>query len=145
MVALRDPRDACLSCFMQRFQLNDAMANFLDLAETARTYAAVMGLWLHYREALPLAWHEYRYEDLVEDFEGELRRVLDFIGAGWHDDVARYREKTGRPAVTTPSYGQVTRPLYKSAIGRWRAYRDELAPVLPTLEPLVAAFGYPEE
>ncbi len=142
VVALRDPRDVCLSCFMQFFQLNDDMANFLDLERTARTYAAVMNLWLSYREALTLPWHEYRYEDLVEDFESSLRGVLEFIGLDWHDDVARYRELTAQQDFATPSYRQVTRDLYKSAVGRWRAYRQELAPVLPVLAPFVAEFGY---
>ena len=142
VVALRDPRDVCLSCFMQFFRLNDPMVNFLDLERTARTYAAVMKLWLSYREALSLPWHEYRYEDLVDDFEGSLRGVLDFIGLAWHDDVARYRELVVQQDFATPSYRQVTRDLYKGAIGRWRAYRQELAPVLPVLAPFVAEFGY---
>ncbi len=145
VIALRDPRDVCLSCFMQRFRLNDAMANFLDLEQTAKTYAAVMGLWLHYRGALTLAWHEYRYEDLVADFEGVVGGVLDFIGIAWHDDVAHYREKAGQSAITTPSYRGVTGALDGRAIGRWRAYREPLAPILPTLAPFVAAFGYPED
>jgi hypothetical protein len=127
---------------MQFFRLNDPMVNFLDLERTARTYAAVMKLWLSYREALSLPWHEYRYEDLVDDFEGSLRGVLDFIGLAWHDDVARYRELVVQQDFATPSYRQVTRDLYKGAIGRWRAYRQELAPVLPVLAPFVAEFGY---
>jgi len=144
LVALRDPRDVCLSCFMQYFLLNDAMVNFLDLRQTARTYEAVMGLWLHYRENLTLPYLEYRYEDLVEDFDGVVRRVLDFIGAGWHEDVARYREKSLGRAINTPSYRHVTGALYTRAVGRWHAYRQELAPVLGDLKPFAAAFGYPE-
>ena len=70
LVALRDPRDVCLSCFMQQFQLNDSMVNFLDLRQTALTYEAVMGLWLHYRKILTLPYSEYRYEALIEDFDG---------------------------------------------------------------------------
>jgi hypothetical protein len=57
LVALRDPRDTCLSCFMQRFQFSDAMVNFLDLERTAETYGAVMGLWLQYRDALSAGVH----------------------------------------------------------------------------------------
>jgi hypothetical protein len=93
LVALRDPRDVCLSCFMQYFLLNDAMVNFLDLRQTARTYAAVMDLWLHYREILTLPYREYRYEDLIEDFDGIVRQTLDFIGVGWHEEVTRYRAR----------------------------------------------------
>jgi tetratricopeptide (TPR) repeat protein len=145
LVALRDPRDVCLSCFMQYFLLNDAMVNFLDLRQTARTYQAVMELWLHYREILTLPVSEYRYEDLIEDFDGIVRQVLDFIGVGWHEEVARYREKSLGRAINTPSYRHVTGEVYSRAVGRWRAYRQELAPVLEELRPFAAAFGYPED
>ena len=145
LVALRDPRDVCLSCFMQRFRLNNAMANFLDLRQTVLTYEAVMDLWLHYREILTLPYSEYRYEDLIEDFDGIVRQALDFIGVGWHEEVARYREKSLGRAINTPSYRHVTGALYRRAVGRWRAYRQELAPVLEELGPFAAAFGYPED
>lgn len=144
LVALRDPRDVCLSCFMQYFRLNDAMVNFLDLRQTGHTYAAVMGLWLHYRETLTLAYREYRYEDLIEDFDGVVRGALDFLGVGWHDDVARYREKSVGRAISTPSYRNVTGAVYKRSVGRWRGYREQLAPMLDQLDPFVSAFGYPE-
>lgn len=145
LVALRDPRDACLSCFMQRFQFSDAMANFLDLESTATAYEAVMALWLHYREALSAPWREYRYEDLVADFRGTLEGVLAFIGLAWHDDVLAYGERAKEQVITTPSYRQVTRAIDPRAAGRWRRYRDELAPVLPRLRPLVRALGYGED
>ena len=145
IVALRDPRDVCLSCFMQRFKLNASMVNFLDLARTAETYAAVMGLWLQYREMLSLPWIEYRYEEVVEDFEAVMVRLLDFIGVGWQADVARYRELSTGKAVTTPSYRDVGSALYSRAVGRWRAYREPLDPVLDQLRPFAEAFGYPED
>lgn len=142
IVALRDPRDACLSCFMQRFRLNDAMANFLDIERTADAYAAVMGLWLHYRKTLTLPWMEYRYENLVGDFNGTVREVLDFIGVGWHADVAKYRAKAAGRYIKTPSYRDVTSGLYSRAIGRWRAYAEDLDPIADRLAPFVHAFGY---
>ena len=145
LVALRDPRDACLSCYMQRFQFSDAMVNFLDLERTARTYAAVMDLWLANRERLSLPWLEYRYEDLVEDLEGTVKGVLDFIGLPWRHEVLDYAEATKDEAVTTPSYRRVSEAVDRAAVGRWRRYREELAPVLPLLEPFVRALGYPDD
>jgi len=118
IVALRDPRDVCLSCFMQFFKLNDPMANFLDLGKTTETDAAVMDLWLRYREALALPWIESRYEDLIADFDHTVRRVLDFIGLPWHDDMARYREEAQTRGITTPSYRHVTGKLSNRAIDR---------------------------
>ncbi len=145
LVALRDPRDVCLSCYMQYFLLNDAMVNFLDLRQTAEAYKAVMGLWLYYRQSLTLPVCEYRYEDLIEDFDRTVRKVLDFIGVGWHEELGRYREKSFGRAINTPSYRNVTGALYSRAVGRWRGYRQELAPVLEDLKPFAAAFGYPED
>lgn len=142
LVALRDPCDVVLSCFMQRFQLSETTVNFLDLECTTRCYTEVMALWRLDLQRLPLSQLSYRYEDLVEDFEGTLRAVLDFLGVGWHEDVLRYREKSTAPRVTTPSYHQVTKPLYSSARGRWQRYGDQLGPVLPTLQPFAKAFGY---
>jgi tetratricopeptide (TPR) repeat protein len=142
IVALRDPRDACLSCFMQKFDINAAMANFLDLKMTARAYQAVMGLWLHYRPILDGAWLEYRYEDLVDDLEGTVTGVLDFIGVGWHEAINDYRQAAEQRAISTPSYRDVTRRVDDRAVARWRRYEQNLQPILPVLEPFVEAFGY---
>ena len=142
LVALRDPRDACLSCFMQKFALNPAMANFLNLQTTGLTYAAVMGLWLHYRAGFDESWLEYRYESLVEDFDDTVTRILDFIGVGWHEDIQGYRQAAKQRVVTTPSYRDVTAPVNDRALARWRRYEQELAPILPLLEPFVEIFAY---
>ena len=142
LVALRDPRDACLSCFMQKFVANPAMVNFLDLRTTGLDYEAVMGLWLHYREGLDNSWLEYRYESLVEDFDGTVSRILDFIGVDWHEDIGGYRQAAKQRVVTTPSYRDVTAPVNDRALARWRRYEQDLTPILPTLEPFVEIFGY---
>lgn len=142
LVALRDPRDACLSCFMQKFEINHAMANFLELETTGSTYEAVMGLWLQYRAGFEDSWLEYRYENLVENFDETVSKILDFIGVGWHEDINDYRQAARQRVITTPSYRDVTAPLNDRAMARWRRYEQELAPILPTLEPFVEIFGY---
>jgi len=142
LVALRDPRDTCLSCYFQQFRPNRAMLNFLELATTGEFYATVMGLWLHYRSVLSVPWMEYRYETLVEDFENTVREVLDFIGVPWNEAVTEYADYARSKNINTPSYSDVVSGISKSAIGRWRHYRDELTPILPILEPFVKEFGY---
>ena len=64
---------------------------------------------------------------------------------GWHDDVARYRDKSLGRAIGTPSYRNVTDAVYSRSVGRWRAYRRQLSPVLDPLKPFAASFGYPED
>jgi tetratricopeptide (TPR) repeat protein len=142
LVALRDPRDVCLSCFMQKFEINNAMANFLDLQTTASAYEAVMGLWLHYRAGLDDSWLEYRYENLVENFDETVSRILDFIGVGWHEEIRGYRQAAKQRVVTTPSYRDVTAPINDRALARWRRYEQDLGPILPVLEPFVEIFDY---
>lgn len=142
LMALRDPRDACLSCFMQHFERNNAMANFLSLDGTAALYDQVMGLWLKQRDVLPLAWMEYRYEDLVQDMEGVVKPILAFLELDWNDDILGYRDQTQDGRVITPSYAQIGEKLYSQASGRWVKYARFLEPVYPTLAPYIDAFGY---
>jgi len=142
IVALRDPRDVILSCFMQNFQINRAMAHFLTLEGTARLYASVMGLWLHYRKDSGLRAFEYRYEDLVADTESIARKAFAFLNEPWNDQVLAYQARASERFVSTPSYADVTAPIYTRSIARWRRYEKHLKPVLPIIEPFVQAFGY---
>ena len=66
ILAIRHPYDVCLSNFMQLFKLNDAMANFTNIPDTARCYDQVMGLGLQYLKLPALQFHQIRYEDLVD-------------------------------------------------------------------------------
>jgi len=142
LVALRDPRDCVLSGFMQPFRLNDAMACFLDLPKVAETYAMVMDLYAEQKQTSGLPIAEYRYEDLIDDFDGTVRRVIDFAGLDWHDDVANYRDRLAGRYIATPSYIAVTKGLNRQAIGRWRRYEAQMQPILPILAPYAARFGY---
>lgn len=144
LVALRDPRDVVLSCYMQNFAPNVATVAFQELTSSAETYDEVMGLWLAQRDHLGLASMVYRYEDLIAAPTDTVRQVLDFLGVGWDPAVEHYREKAEKRAISTPSYRDVTAPLFTRAMGRWQAYRPYLEPVLPVLAPYVEAFGYGE-
>ncbi len=145
IVALRDPRDVCLSCYVQEFEQNAAMVNFFDLDGTARFYAAVMDLWCHYREIMPSQFLEYRYEDLVRDPETTMHRVLDFVGEPWDAEVLRHERGAQGRLVATPSRDAVSRALHDRAVGRWRHYRDHLGPILPHIDRFVREFGYQGE
>lgn len=141
----RDPRDVCLSCYMQEFQLNDAMAHFADLATTARLYTEVLNLWRAFRKDAPAKILEYRYEDLVSDFETVVRDILEFADVPWHDGILDYETNSIGAEISTPSYRDVSETLHQRGVGRWRRYADELTPVLPTLASAVETLGYPPE
>ena len=139
----RHPCDCVLSCFMQKFKINSAMANFLDLEDAADLYDKVMTLWRQYQTVLPLEIHSLRYESLVESFEETLTPIFDFLGVGWDDGVHAYTETAYRRGmINTPSYNQVTQPLYTRSSGRWERYREQMQPVLPRLLPWARRFGY---
>lgn len=142
VLALRDPRDVVLSCFQQRFGMNGAMYQLLRTDTAAAYYAAVMALVDQSRRLLPLQMHQIRYEDVVAQFEVQIGNLLAFLDLPWDDAVRNHTETARRRVINTPSATQVVRPLYTSSVGKWRQYEPQLAPVLGTLEPWVAAFGY---
>jgi tetratricopeptide (TPR) repeat protein len=140
--ALRDPRDVVLSCFMQSFGLAPATVHMLSWEGAARLYSDVMGLWLDIRKRLTLHYLEIRYEDAVEDFRDQYHRLFRLLGLEWHPDVAHFYEKNGRKVISTPSFAEVTKPVYKTAAGRWRNYERHFQSVMVHLDRFVDAFGY---
>jgi tetratricopeptide (TPR) repeat protein len=142
LVALRDPRDVCLSCFMQPLPLNQVSASFLTLEDTVEEYVSVMGLWRAVAASMPNPRLEVRYEDMVEDLESAARRVLAFLDVPWDERVLRFNEHARKKLVRSPTYADVAKPVFKGAVGRWRRYQKYLEPLLPKLEPFAKAFGY---
>lgn len=142
LIALRDPRDVIVSCFFQKQMLNATNANFLSLERTARHFADLMDVWLRLRKLGGFDWMESRYEDLVRNMVSEGRRVTEFLGLSWHERQANYHEAARKKFVFAPTYNDVTRPVYGSAVGRWRHYAEALAPIEQQLAPYCRAFGY---
>lgn len=142
LIALRDPRDVVISCFMQYLPLNPNSVCFLTLERAARRYAADMGVWRRLREIIASPWLEVRYEDTVADLESVTRRAVDFLGLPWEPQVLNYRDRLKQKVVGSPTYEAVSQPLYTRAIGRWKHYEKFLEPCLPILQPSIDAFGY---
>lgn len=146
ILAIRHPCDVSLSCLMQNFAVNASMAHFFTIEDTAHLYAQVMGAWLHYAKLLPLHYHQIRYEDLIEDVPTESRHLLDFLGVPWDDAVLKHTDHARqRGAINTPSYHQVVQPIYQRSKYRWTRYEQQLAGVLPILEPFIEQFGYAQD
>jgi tetratricopeptide (TPR) repeat protein len=131
----RDPVDTCVSCFSTLFATGQSYA--YDLAELGRYYKRYEHLMEHWRRVLPAGRVlDVRYEDVVADFEGEARRIISYCDLPWDDRCLSFHE-TNRP-VKTASATQVRRPIYKSAIGRWRVYEKFLNPLLRELDVALA-------
>jgi cytochrome c-type biogenesis protein CcmH/NrfG len=140
--ALRDPRDVILSCYVQRFGMNAAMAQFLDLSRAAAYYDAIMRLMTRCREKLALDLHQVRYEDVVADLEGQARALTAFLGVAFEPAMLSFRETALARDINTPSARQVIEPIYTRSIGKWRRYVGDLAPILPLLTAWAERFGY---
>ncbi len=145
LFALRDPRDVVLSCFRRGFSLNPAMYEFTTIEGAARYYDAVMTAAKIHRERLSLNMHVVRYEAMIADFEGEVRKICAFLDLDWIDEMKNFAETAKKRPVRTPSASQVARGLYKEGMEQWRAYARQLEPVADILAPWIAHYGYPAD
>ena len=126
----RDPLDTCVSCYVNRFPVGTP-AVFGDLRALGMYYNDYLALMEHWREVLDEPMFELVYEELVEDLEGVVRRLLEFCGLDWDDRCVRFFESTRQ--VLTLSRDQVNRPIYRSSMGRWRRFERHLAPLREVL------------
>lgn len=119
----RDPMDTCLSCYCELFAAGHPFA--YDLGELGRYWKACDGLMAHWREALPAGMLlDVDYQALVEDPEGETRRMLAHLGLPWDPACLDFANAKGR--VSTASASQVRRPIYRDSVGRSRHYERHL-------------------
>jgi hypothetical protein len=91
---------------------------------------------------LPQPVLEVRYEDMVQDLEPVARRTLEFLGVSWDPKVLGFDEHARQKAVRSPTYSDVTKKVFKTAVGRWRHYQKFFEPHLARLEPLLKKLGY---
>ncbi|GEN98520.1 hypothetical protein NSE01_03530 [Novosphingobium sediminis] len=136
--ARRHPMSCCFSGWKQHFARGQTFT--YDFTEIGRYYRDYVRLMAHYDAAAPGAVHRVIYERMVAETEGEVRRLLDYLGLPFEEGCLEFHRNTR--AVRTASSEQVRRPIYTDAVEHWRAYA-------PWLGPLEAALGdvatsYPE-
>ncbi|MCW1884977.1 sulfotransferase [Luteolibacter flavescens] len=144
LMPLRDPRDVVVSYFFTMVPASRDSVAAATLEETCRYYAEVMRHWLLLRERLDAGrwqWMESRYEDLIAAAEVQTRRLAGFLGLEWEEGMMAHHRRAGR-AVGTPTYDDVSKPLYTRSLARWRNYERWLEPHLGMLEKHCAALGY---
>ena len=126
----RDRLDNGLACFMT--SLSPAVMPWAtDLRHIGFAWRQYERLMAHWREALGLNVLEVQYEDLVNDIETQARRIIEFCGLEWDERCLRFWE--AERVVLTPSYDQVRRPIFRSAVDRWRRYEEFLGPLKEAL------------
>ena len=143
ILALRHPMDTILSCWMQDFKLNSAMSNMVDLGLIVELYCISMETFKICRNGYNLRTHQFRYEDLLNNFRGETSSILKFLNLDWEPGIENYSETAlKRGKIKTPSYSQVVQPIYKESQFRWLKYEKYLSKYLNQLEPWINEFKY---
>jgi tetratricopeptide (TPR) repeat protein len=143
ILALRHPLDAILSCWMQNFALNPAMAVMTDLDQTVDLYCLGMETFKKSWTDYNLSVHLIRYEDLLENLAEETTALLKFLDLDWEPQMKNYQDTAiKRGKINTPSYSQVVQPIYKNAKYRWLKYEKYLGKYLEQVTPWINEFGY---
>jgi tetratricopeptide (TPR) repeat protein len=135
---VRHPLDVVLSVFSNLLTHGYFCAYGLESA--ARHYVLVTELVDHYRREMSLRYLQLRYEDMIDDQDGQIRRLLGFIGEDYDARCLAFHEN--RRYARTASYAQVSEPLYDRSRYRYRHYMTELAPIIPILAPVIERLGY---
>jgi len=133
----RDPRDVMVSA-MQHDMTHGFHCTY-RLDDAARHFAAMSDLTEQFRTAgiIPYA---FRYESFVADQKSETARLMAFVGLA--PEPAQIAFHQSRRHAPTPSYAQVREPLHDRAVGRWRHYAAQLAPVADMLAPAIGRGSY---
>jgi tetratricopeptide (TPR) repeat protein len=129
--ARRHPMAACFSAFKQHFARGQAFS--YDLGDLGRYYNDYVALMDHMDLALPGRIHRVIYEDIVDDMEAEVRRLLDHCGLPFEEGCLRFHENAR--AVRTASSEQVRRPIYRDGLEHWRHFAPWLDPLKDALGP----------
>jgi Flp pilus assembly protein TadD len=137
---VRHPLDVCVSMLSNNTSQGSPCGYRLE--DIANHLAAVFDLVEHYDKMLALSPHLVRYESLVSDPEGEIRRLLDHLGLAFDESCLNFQDR--RQRSPTPVQAQSTGKLHERSIGRYRHYVPQLTPAVSRLRKLMSAYGYAE-
>ncbi len=135
---IRHPLDVVLSCFFN--DLTHGFCCSYSLETTAYHYALIRDLVDHYLDNMDINYQAVRYEDIVDEPEPWVRKILSFIGEPWDERCLSFHEN--HRYARTASYAQVSEKLYTSSKCRYRNYRKHLDVIIPILEPAISRLGY---
>lgn len=131
--ARRDPMACCFSGYKQLFAEGQEFS--YDLEDIGRYYRDYVALMTHWDAALPDEVLLVKHEEVVEDLEGQVRRMLAYCGLPFEEACLRYYETERN--VRTPSSEQVRQPIFTDSIEQWRHFEPWLGPLKDALGDLV--------
>ncbi len=128
--ARRYPLDCCFSMFKQLFAQGQEFT--YGLAEAAGYYNSYVKLMDHWDKVLPGKILRVNNEDVIENLDGQVKRMLDYLELPFEEQCIAFHE-TDR-SVRTASSEQVRQPINKKGMGRWKPYAKHLKPLLNNLD-----------
>jgi tetratricopeptide (TPR) repeat protein len=135
---IRHPLDVVVSAFSNLLTHGHYCSYALETV--AQHYVLVMDLVEDYKREMNLNYYASRYEDMIEDQEGSIRKVMEFIGEDFDPRCLDFHEN--KRYARTASYAQVSEKLYSRSKFRYLNYLPQLAPVIPILQPVIDRLGY---
>lgn len=126
----RHPVDSCLAMYRTMFRTGYPFSYELD--SIADYYIAYRELMTHWRTVYPGSLQDVSYEELVSDQERVSRDIINGCGLAWEPACLEF-DRNAAP-VMTASAAQVRKPLHSDALGRWRRFEHQLAPLIARLE-----------
>jgi hypothetical protein len=123
--ARREPMASGFAVFKQLF--GGGLEYSYDLRNIGLHYRLYVETMAHFDAVLPGRVHRVVYENMVNDTEAEIRKLLDYCGLAFEPGCLRFWET--QRAVATPSAEQVRRPISRAALEQWRNYEKFLAPL----------------
>jgi len=134
--ARRHPMGCCFSGFKQLFAEGQDFTYGLE--EIGTYYKDYVELMDHWDKVLPGKVLRVQYEDVVEDLDTQVRRILDYCGLDFEDSCISFYE-TER-SVRTPSSEQVRQPIYQSGVDQWKNFEANLEPLKTALGPVLKRY-----
>ena len=128
--ARRYPLDCCFSMFKQLFAQGQEFTYGLE--EAGSYYNSYVKLMNHWDSVLPNKILRVNNEDVIDDLDGQVKRILDFLELPFEEECISFHE-TDR-LVRTASSEQVRQPINKKGMGRWKPYAKHLKPLLESLD-----------
>ncbi len=128
--ARRYPLDCCFSMFKQLFAQGQEFS--YGLAEAGSYYNSYIKLMDHWDKVLPNKILRVNNEDVIDDLEGQVKRMLDYLELPFEEECISFHE-TNR-SVRTASSEQVRKPVNKDGMARWKPYANNLKPLIESLD-----------
>lgn len=123
--ARREPMACCFGNFKQLFSGGQEFS--YSMGDMAHYYRNYLELMRHWSEALPGRVLTVQHEDLVENLESTVRRMLDFCGLQFESACLKFYETVRN--VRTASSEQVRQPISREVIDQWKNYEPWLVPL----------------